>query len=298
MRVGEPSHYNTTRNDSSIEFEDEQIGCATTYNMRLLQILLVTATWRTAVAFNPSFPLPLSRSAARQGPLTASSTAAAASGELYTSAEDHALEVFTRIASSSSSSETSDDPVLESSQDLFELLSCLDVEVENTDEADVLFRYLDEDADGKLDFWNDFLPWYRGAAEAATAVAASFQSLIVGRRTVEQFDNTPVDEDILERAVQCAIAAPNRNMSEPWRFIQVGKETVAEFAALNQRIRKNMESDDGQSSVLDWTTVPGWCVVTAKISPDDPNKDREDFKSVCCAIQNFMLSMWAEGVGT
>ncbi len=25
---------------------------------------------------------------------------------------------------------------------------------------------------------------------------------------------------------------------------------------------------------------------------------REDFKSVCCAVQNFMLSMWSEGIGS
>ena len=213
--------------------------------------------------------------------------------ESLTSAEQHALEVFQRYASKNKDGHKF---ALSSSSDLFEILCCLDVEA-TEDEADVLFRYLDENGDGNLVF-EDFLPWYREAAEAATAVAESFQSLLVGRRTIEQFDQTPVSNDILERAVLCAIAAPNRSMSEPWRFIHIGPKTVHKFAELNAKIRKNMETDDGASSVFDWTTVPGWCVVTTKLSPGDPEAEQEDFKSVSCAIQNFMLSMWSEGVGT
>jgi len=32
--------------------------------------------------------------------------------------------------------------------------------------------------------------------------------------------------------------------------------------------------------------------------PDGKMQQREDFKSVSCAVQNFMLSMWSEGIGT
>ena len=29
-----------------------------------------------------------------------------------------------------------------------------------------------------------------------------------------------------------------------------------------------------------------------------PVIEQEDYKAVCCAVQNFMLSMWSEGIGT
>ena len=32
--------------------------------------------------------------------------------------------------------------------------------------------------------------------------------------------------------------------------------------------------------------------------PDGKMQQREDFKSTCCAVQNFLLSMWSEGIGT
>jgi hypothetical protein len=83
-----------------------------------------------------------------------------------------------------------------------------------------------------------------------------------------------------------------------FRFIKVGPATVQKVDSLNKKIRKNMETDDGETSVFDWTKIPGWCVVTTKLSPDEPEVEMEDFKSTSCAIQNFMLSMWSEGIGT
>ncbi|KAL3908297.1 MAG: hypothetical protein SGILL_008535, partial [Bacillariaceae sp.] len=187
---------------------------------------------------------------------------------LSSSTEAHALEVFEKFASKSSGA-------VSTSGELFKILCNLDVEA-TEDESSVLFRYLDEDEDGELDF-EDFLPWYLDAVLAATSVAESFQSMLVGRRTIEEFDRTPVGNDVLRRAVQCGIGAPNRSCSEPWRFIQIGPKTVSKVAELNKQAQKTMETEDGASSILDWTKVPGWCVVTTRIS-DDKATEMEDYK--------------------
>lgn len=213
---------------------------------------------------------------------------------LFASAADlaHAREVFVKFDENQSGTI--------SSAELLDMLSMLDIAAEK-EEADALCKYLDVDGDGEIEM-EDFLPWYGQAVDASRCISEQFQSLLIGRRTVDHFDQTPVADDVLERAVQCAIAAPNRRMSEPWRFIQAGPETVKTFAQLNRKMLLGMESDSGASEpaapAVDWSKIPGWCVVTTKLTPNDETAELEDYKSTCCAIQNFMLSMWSEGIGT
>ena len=204
------------------------------------------------------------------------------------SQETRAQEVFQRFDTDGSG--------CISASELGYMLQSLDIDA-TEEESLALFKYLDEDEDGSI-YLEDFLPWYSEAALAAEEKASAMQALLLGRRTVDVFDQTPVQDDVLRRAVACAIAAPNRSMSEPWRFLKVGPETVQKFAELNRQTPSSMETEDGQSSVVDWTKIPGWCVVTTKLSPGNPDVEMEDFKSTSCAVQNFMLSMWSEGIGS
>lgn len=227
---------------------------------------------------------------------------------LTTSKESHALEVFERH---SSDGEYEGQKFISEPSSLLGVLEDLDLDA-TLEDAEIVFRFLDNDGDGRLLFKDEFLPWYMDAVQQATEISRVFQSMLVCRRTVNEFDQTPVDDAILKRAVQCAIAAPNRSLSEPWRFMSLGPSTVEKLAVLNNE-RTKADADEGKfSKFTDWTSVaPGWCVVTMQLSADKNNEEitnideylmpaveQEDYKSVCCAVQNFMLSMWSEGIGT
>ena len=143
------------------------------------------------------------------------------------------------------------------------------------------------------------------AAWEAQSTSDTFRHLLMSRRTVNGFDpNHPVSDEVLKRAVECAIAAPNRSGSEPWRFIKVGPDTVEKLQTLNARVimaggDKVISRQQSKPLLPDvWTEIPGWCVVTSLRSPDDPETELKDFRSTSCAMQNFMLSMWSEGVGS
>lgn len=240
--------------------------------------------------------------------------------------ERHAREVFLAYAEQVQSTLDLDSHNLESAdkddvsnklenaairkKELYEMLQELDVEA-SEDESEALFKYLDEDDDGGITL-DEFLPWYAEAIDAVQQVSVNFQNLVRSRRTIHKFDATEVDDGVLRRALECAIAAPNRRGSEPWRFIKLGKQTVGKVDKLRDELHnKNLANtgDDAPKSTgvdgsfVSWTKVPHWIVVTYTKAPPDSGPDgkmqqREDFKSTCCAVQNFLLSMWSEGIGT
>jgi nitroreductase len=256
------------------------------------------------LAFAPPAPRHAAASAAPRlaSLFTSTSTSTRLFQSVLSAEEKHAMEVFALI-------DVDDSNSLEVNE-LLDLLCMLDMEADE-DDAKALFKYLDTTNSGEITL-DDFLPWYSEAAATSKQIASSFQNVLIGRRTVDQFDKTPVSDDVLRNAVQCAVAAPNRSGSEPWRFIQIGPETVKKFVQLRDELgstttMSNMETDIPESatevpvcgdSAVDWTTIPGWCVVTTKLTPEDAQVEQEDFKSTCCAVQNFLLSMWSEGIGT
>ena len=92
------------------------------------------------------------------------------------------------------------------SQELGDMLSALDIDASDEETA-ALFRYLDADGSGGVSF-EQFEPWYSEAADAAKQSAEVFQGIIMSRRTVDSFDKTEVDQAVIRRAIECAIAAP------------------------------------------------------------------------------------------
>ena len=94
-------------------------------------------------------------------------------------------------------------------------------------------------------------------------------------------------------AVECAIAAPNRSLSEQWRFIQIGPEMVSRIAQLHiDSLLESKEYKGAGAEFLRWKAIPGWCVVTTKLTRDEPVVELvDDFKSTSCAVQNLMVSL-------
>ncbi|SFE41886.1 nitroreductase family protein [Alteribacillus iranensis] len=128
---------------------------------------------------------------------------------------------------------------------------------------------------------------------------------LLTRRTISTFSKQPVDRDIVKRATECAMLAPNHKNTEPWHFYILEGESKEKLAKRRGYFKasKFEEGDEraktaqekGYQSMVD---LPWVVVVTARRTPEDPVRDREDYAAVSAAIQNFMLSVWSEGVGT
>ena len=121
--------------------------------------------------------------------------------------------------------------------------------------------------------------------------------ITVDRRSVEKYDG-PAEKSQIIRALECAIAAPNHWLSEPWRFRLLGpkgKEKLGELA-------------DKFKSTGSFGSVPDFLVVS--IAPIKARNGKtadfeswnvnalEDHAACACAVQNFMLACASMGLAT
>ena len=125
-----------------------------------------------------------------------------------------------------------------------------------------------------------------------------FARVLRGRRTVDQYIQTPVPEELVHEALEVATWAPNHYVSEPWRFILPGEQTVARIVDLcGDIVAANKGEELAAHKRKTWSQKPGWLVVTCR-RDEDSLREREDYAACCAAIQNFTLYLWKAGIGS
>jgi nitroreductase len=127
------------------------------------------------------------------------------------------------------------------------------------------------------------------------------QSILLQRRTIHDYDPSPLPEGALERALIAALAAPNHRMTEPWRFVRVGPETRSKLCEVSVGL-KTPTGAAPRADLVEKTRKkmlnPAELLVVSRVRADDPEVEREDYAAIACAIQNLSLSLWAEDVGS
>lgn len=132
----------------------------------------------------------------------------------------------------------------------------------------------------------------------ATQELREFAEVLRGRRTVDQYLQVPVPEELVLEAIEAACWAPNHYVSEPWRFIFPGEVTVTRIIDLCvEMVTVAKGPEFGAHKRKAWSEKPGWLVVTCQRN-DDALREREDYAACCAAVQNFMLYMWKAGLGS
>ncbi len=130
------------------------------------------------------------------------------------------------------------------------------------------------------------------------APASTLTELIRSRRTVYAFKPEQPPRSVLDRALEAACFAPNHRLTEPWRFYVLGPETAEGICVLNAGLVERRKGPEAAAQKLArWREMPAWLVVTCQNS-SDPIQAREDYAACCCAVQNLMLCLWAEGIGS
>ncbi len=131
----------------------------------------------------------------------------------------------------------------------------------------------------------------------ASQAAVSAADLIRSRRTIHNFKPELPPWETVRKGIDVARWAPNHHLTEPWHFYHLGREAVTAIARLNaQMLAQDKGPEAGKRKLGRWLSIPGWIVVTCDRS-DEAIRAREDYAACCCAIHNFSLYLWSEGIG-
>ena len=126
----------------------------------------------------------------------------------------------------------------------------------------------------------------------------SVYEAIYRRRMAWRFKDTPVDREAINRILETAVWAPNHRLTEPWRFYVLEKGTEARQQVAEAAYEHSLEvgsrgrAEAARQKVLD----PPILIYVYNIPGDNEGVTRENYASVCCAVQNMSLAAVAEGL--
>lgn len=133
----------------------------------------------------------------------------------------------------------------------------------------------------------------------------SIYDVILTRRTIYQFKEQPVKYELITHCLQAAVWAPNHGLTQPWRFWILGKQTQSKLAEIHaeKRASKRYQPLTAEFSqayecakqrILDIPLI----ILVGQMLADDPTTRKEDYAACACAIQNFQLAAWEQGLAT
>lgn len=131
----------------------------------------------------------------------------------------------------------------------------------------------------------------------------SVQAIIKSRRTVYQFLENSVSEDIILKCLESAIWAPNHKMRQPWFFWTLGEKSKQNFAVVyaDNRAKKKSQSPEDYQQIYQkafdkFIAIPEVVLVGQKLVTNLVDQ-KEDYAACACAIQNFQLAAHEQGLG-
>ena len=126
------------------------------------------------------------------------------------------------------------------------------------------------------------------------------QAAIYRRRTIQIFNTRKVPEEFLERAIEAANQAPCHRLTFPWRFTSIEKKKRDLIAQLAQEMKFSGRVIDEASKEKFHAKYlnPSNLLIASQISTNDPKVKLEDYAACACAIQNLLLSLVGDGVGS
>ena len=145
--------------------------------------------------------------------------------------------------------------------------------------------------------------------------ASTLEDLIRGRRSVRQYQTTPIARELIEQVLEAARWAPSPHGRQPWRFVvltrQESKQRLADF--MGEDWQKNLEMDEQPAEIVRIRLAKSrQCILNAPALiipclyledldryPDEQRQSDETtmaVQSLGAAIQNMLLMAYDLGL--
>jgi nitroreductase len=134
---------------------------------------------------------------------------------------------------------------------------------------------------------------------------------IAARRSIRKFNDTPIEDRMLQTILAAAIQAPSGKNRQPWRFIIVKGDKRWEMVRImregiaNTKARgEDPGSSEGSVKVMEQAPVtififnPQGLQPWLEHSPEQMYNDVVDIQSIGAAIQNMLLAAQDLGLGS
>ncbi len=121
------------------------------------------------------------------------------------------------------------------------------------------------------------------------------------RRTIHSFQDTEVSEDIILKAIEMGLWAPNHKLTHPMRFFRLGKrgrEQVLDLAIKINQKKYKLDFNEVKIEAIkkQYSQCPEILVLGCR-KAHDMIQQKEDFATLACGVQNMSLYLWEQGIG-
>jgi nitroreductase len=125
----------------------------------------------------------------------------------------------------------------------------------------------------------------------------AMEKLMLRQRAIRIFDDRPVEDAVIERAIRIATFAPNGGNRQPTRYIVVrDRETKRKMGQIFDELGSVM-TGHAPPERTPWEDVPVLVVVVAERNAGIPAAGGA-VASVYPAVQNFLLAIQGQGLGS
>ncbi|MGZ3723920.1 MAG: nitroreductase family protein [Bdellovibrionales bacterium] len=124
--------------------------------------------------------------------------------------------------------------------------------------------------------------------------------LTVSRRTVHNYKPDKIADDLVTKALELSLWAPNHKLTYPWVYIWVGAAArlqLADLAAELKALKKPL-SETEKKAVSATVTNPSHLIALGLKRSADAHRQHEDYATLACSVQIAAQYLWDQGIGS